>query len=290
MLNTTWKLSLAVVATAALGVLSASANAQGLQAYWTFENPIGGVSTDLQAGLTAEPNAGTGATYSSDNPSPIGGQVTGSSSASLPDELDSFRVNEAFTGLDGSNTFTMQAWVKPTDIDTDAGDRNMFVTKDGAFEWGTQGGVFMMRVNNNDRNLGTTDVTNALLDGEWHHVGVVYENLGGNSIVNYYVDGNLWETVNGAGLGETVGANGNAMGFGNRPDDTGTETDQGYQGLIDEVAIFTGLLDATDMNLLATGQNNPSNIPEPSSFILAGLGILGMAFAARRRRVRGQKS
>jgi len=296
MLNTTWKLSLAVLTAITVGLTATAAQAQFLQEYWDFEDgTIGGTNTSigLKNGTGATPDAGTTATYGSAADSPL----TGNSVAAYFDvEQDRFRTNpEDVTFLDGQSTFTLSAWIKPTAFN----DRHMFLTKDQSFEWGVsdQNGTgdiaFMLRINNNGpggespalRNIGTQDVT-FLADNNWHHVAVTYD---ANSTVNYYIDGGLHESIAAAtDFGDQSilipADTDNTFGFGDRPNEPAD--DQGYTGYIDEIAIFTGLLTPGQISDLANGDATPLTVPEPSSFLLAGLGVVGLALLGRRRRIR----
>lgn len=59
-----------------------------------------------------------------------------------------------------------------------------------------------------------------------------------------------------------------------------------FDGIIDEVAVFDSVLNATDIQAFyELGLNGPA-VPEPSSLILLGLSIVGLACRTRRRRRR----
>ena len=114
-------------------------------------------------------------------------------------------------------------------------------------------------------------------DGLWHHI--VAQKTPNSMEV--YIDGvaarginaAIYETrpIDYAGLGNTslfVGRHGNGS--------TGID----FRGMVDELRIFEGVLSYDEVQNLY--RNNA--VPEPSSFVLAGLAALGLIPTARRVR------
>jgi len=113
--------------------------------------------------------------------------------------------------------------------------------------------------------FGTTDVT----DGQWHHVAVTRD---AGATLELFVDG----------LSEDTAAAGTNPLTANPNIDIGANTLDGryFNGLIDEVAFYNSVLTSTQV-----GQHYAVGIPEPSTFVLAALGLLELlGFGWRRTR------
>ncbi len=105
----------------------------------------------------------------------------------------------------------------------------------------------------------------------WQHLAVTND----NGSLTVYVDG----TVKATGSQGPTAYNWNTpIGIGGRSN--GSWTIDGY---IDDVAIWTGALDPELIAVLANGAS-PLSIPEPSTFLLAAFGLLGLAISRRARR------
>ena len=105
--------------------------------------------------------------------------------------------------------------------------------------------------------------TSVITDDLWHAVAVTYD----GATVSLYQDGNL--IASGAGSGSFDIAK--PLGIGSAPS---YET---FAGLIDDVYIYDRALSSTEVQTLY------SVVPEPSTALLLGLGLIG--FAVRGRRV-----
>ena len=90
-----------------------------------------------------------------------------------------------------------------------------------------------------------------------------------------YVNGVSQGTPAATGTAQESKAN---FTIGKRPDQAGDH----FPGLIDDVAIFNEILDSTQLNNVMTQGAENFNIPEPSTAILAGLGLMGICFRRRR--------
>ena len=109
--------------------------------------------------------------------------------------------------------------------------------------------------------------------GEWHHVAVTIDGSGPTETINFYLDGMLQNTLNGAnGFGAT---NTNPLYIGNRAD---LFTD--FHGQLDDVALFDGVLTAAQIQTISTGDFTAFGVgvvPEPASVAIWSL--LGLALA-----------
>jgi hypothetical protein len=227
---------------------------------------------------------------------------------------DSVLFTDAFTTDLGPDrdAYTLMFWVKAADAQQGGGSRRLISTRvlpdgsEGNASWQVEGfgggGVDNMDLRYQSAgypaNWWNPDAVGALAVDQaalaWHHVAFVVANSGGPGDAAFgltYVDGvsvgtaennsALW---NGADLRNLEGQlvlGGDAENVGN----------YGYTGLLDDVALFAGIVSAGDIAAIAGGTVSPDSlvaggavVPEPSSIAMFGIGALGLFGYSRRRR------
>ena len=122
--------------------------------------------------------------------------------------------------------------------------------------------------------------TETYFNGSWHHVAGVYDGTTGT--LKLYVDGNEEASVTDAAAMGVYWGNSNstlaAMWDGISPHPNMGE------GTLDDLAVWNEALTPTQIgNVVNLGAENYA-VPEPSSFAIAAMGLLSLAFARRRRR------
>ena len=122
-------------------------------------------------------------------------------------------------------------------------------------------------------------------DDVWHQAGFVFEGGAVNSTVTLYFDGEqLGAPITLLGITE-VNAQAHEW-FLVDDEEFGAATREIFSnGFYDEAALWTRALSAQEMsNIHQFGLAGAAAVPEPSSFALLGLGALGCAFCAYRKR------
>ena len=145
--------------------------------------------------------------------------------------------------LDGATTFTFNAWINKSSKGIGSGilyfksDCLMFGNYDGS-------SYFRFRVRNAAGTwVGTADADYPYNTGEWHMVTGTFDSAGGANNLKLYLDGALWQQ----GTLATGGVQGgNAFVLGGR----GGEY---FNGKMDDVAIFSRVLSATEIGSLYNG-------------------------------------
>ena len=232
-------------------------------AYYDFEGHEGNTVADKGAnGLGAEINRGDQLT--------IGG--SGAPKGSTPGtgiDLQGGFLNVAgadLTGIiqdvEGQNSYTMSAWIKPSDIN---GDKFLFGQTSQGIHNGIRGGGFLHQAHWGADNNGATNLST--LDGEWVHAAWTYD--GAADVGKIYLNGELDAEVS----KRAPNGNGNLI-IGGR---NGGES--GYRGMADDIAVWNQVLDARQIKALAGGQSpinaEPADDDEdgiPDGFELALVG------------------
>lgn len=184
---------------------------------------------------------------------------------------------------------SIEAWINPHSLPTTAGTnfRHFIVTKGRDTYAGyhlavlPSGQVRSGVVTSSGYHFTSTSNNLATELNTWHHLVMTYESGVGGSV---WLDG--VKTPSGE-WGDIVWASPYAdqsLTIGNLK--FGTNSLYYFDGLIDEVAVYSYALSADEV--LAHWNNGdgspPVGLPEPSTFVLAGLGLAGFLQLRRRRR------
>lgn len=113
----------------------------------------------------------------------------------------------------------------------------------------------------------------------WHHMAMTFTASGlndGTGLLSFYVDGALIGTDNSF----TLGTN-NSFFFGGQGSGT---ADRNFIGYLDDMALFGGVLTASEVTNLANGSQTPiSLVPEPGRAALLLMSLVGLMMRRRRR-------
>lgn len=145
------------------------------------------------------------------------------------------------------------------------------------YAWGTNGGTQLQlhHYPGPDVNLSVNNTVNL---NAWHHLSLTFTASGlsdGKGVLNLYVDGALAGTDNDFFLDTN-----NTFFFGGQGSSL---AERNFVGFMDDMALFDGVLTASEVASLANGSLNPiSVVPEPSRALLL-LTALSVALFARRR-------
>ena len=219
---------------------------------------------------------------------PVGGAsitVAGATGTSI--EFGPRTTDELFTvgttndtavqNIDSTGSFTAMAWINPTTLETNTTHRIISTggtsLSPGTGGWGfglqsggtaTTGSIRLTTFFVADNDSATFPIAT----GTWYHLAVTYN----NGVINYFLDGEL------LGGGDTSLFNNEAatgrLTIGSRLG--GTDLDQ-VVGRLDGIHVYDTVLTGAEIQAAAVA----SVIPEPSTALLGGLGILALL---RRRR------
>lgn len=265
-----------LAALVALGVLSLQAQAATLTHRYTFNNNVDDVvgsldgtattnTTWLEAPsfVTASPTGAVGITTSIDVGNNAGSKKSGFTLS-----------NSVISTAEGSYSF----WIKPDSGSSSAAEYITAAPSAGPQVF-FKGGTDTLA-----GNAGGSTVTNAEIAlssvTDWRQVALTWDDDigGGNGSVSLYIDGSLVGTDTFAA--NSIAATELRFGAFNLVDANTVLTSQ-YKGLIYDLQVYDGALNATEVTTLF---NNPGTaIPEPSSSALLIGGVLFAAGLLRRR-------
>jgi len=246
----------------------------GLVAQWSLDE--GGGATTLES-VSAASESINGATWiTSDLP-----EVPTGTTAALQFDGTSSYVSSSFAGIGGAGDRSVAFWIKAPATDP---------ALHGIVAWGDEnadGEKWHIRLNQNintgpigairtEAQGGFIVGTTPLNDNQWHHVVSVFS---GDSMLDvvHYIDG---EVQGVGGMGADVAINTDILSVDAKPVSIGRRTEgvsqHYFDGAVDDVRIYDHALSLEEVQVLVT-------VPEPSSLVLAALGVVALlGFAARR--------
>jgi len=256
----------------------------GVIGYWDFD------LTDRYAdksGSGANGSAGSNVTVDTDSPlsDTLGDSAAFGTGGAVPNNV--VTVPQATAPGFGASDFSLSFWIK-----RGSGDAN----EDGVFDAlsGTDVGYQLLILADNTLRLrlDNTGAANLLADssatipvGTWQHIAITVDRDNPLGLIIYrngFPDSTHDPTGVLAAIGPSqdlwIGAFNNAHGL---------------DGSLDDLAFYDVVLTPDQVSKLASGQATPLTvltgmtvIPEPSTFLIWSLGLIGLASYARRRRTK----
>jgi Concanavalin A-like lectin/glucanases superfamily len=181
-----------------------------------------------------------------------------------PNEADTARVDIPAAAIDGMNSGTISAWIKPTDTTCSVitakqhnGVNSYAIFSIGSYssagggpELGNQGTLYFHSQNWNDNAASTTTVT----AGTWQHVVVVFT----TESCSFYINGNLCGTTAG-NFSVPSDLSPDATTIGCWRGDGWNNTIQQSIGAVDDVRIYKRALSSDEVQQLYQAERSPNN-------------------------------
>jgi len=218
-------------------------NDANLVGYWRFEdNALDETTNNNDLTLSGSPAYTTGKFGKG-----LDLEYSSSQYASITDALQ--------TGLDLASDFTFEAWIKPEQLASTLGAAMMIVAKDGVSPANTRSYSFYVNSDNtlfcdyfdSAGNRTAKDSDSGVIDtaGIWYHVAVTCD-ISAHEMV-FYVNGS--SVASGGTTVSATSINNSATAF-----DVGARAyvtaPRYFDGVIDEVAVFSRVLTATEISNL----------------------------------------
>jgi len=170
----------------------------------------------------------------------------------------------------GGNGYTIEAWINPTLASLQNTSRIVASGRGlNGYGFGTAAGGELVFTSSGVQDYFTSTLT--LLPNQWYYVGVV---LDASNDAHFYVNGAFVETV--TGLLPTIAPTLN-FNIGSRSPPV---PDEFFTGGLAGISVYDTALTAEQIQ----AQYTAAIIPEPSSLVLAGVGVFCAGCTSRRRR------
>lgn len=264
---------------------SQAALVDGLENYWNYDNNlldqahglIGSASTVADNGSFAGTNGTGGIGF---GVGLFGGAITQDGASGAAQNNGHVNVGRSADTLHGGENLAISTWVRTDGFDTGwqavvahgEGNQYRIARRGGGSEAAYAGG-------SGEGPAGGQDLT----DGAWHHI-VAMSELGVST--RLYVDGVLQSTGGAPNINDAQGGGTLDLLIGANPN-TGAQNRE-WLGEIDDTAIWNRVLSEDEITqIFAAGQAGNSLgillIPEPTTGLLALMGMTAGAFVRRRR-------
>jgi len=279
------------------GSITTSRDVVFLTAYYDFEGS-GADRFDDPSGDFADDLVGQyNAAFAADSP----GAFAGLQCASF--DGDSALFTDAFTSdlRPDPNAFTIMFWIKAADLDQQDNNTRLMTSRilpngsassynrwqvEGFGKNGSNGNKMDVRMNGEGlpaQNWFNPDATNALANTgepvEWHHVAFILANSGhpgdGGAYGRTFVDGvQVGATYNpDPGYdGIDIANQDGQLIIGGHAENAGSRA---FSGLLDDVALFAGVVTDADIAAIAAGTMSPADFLLPSGITITSVKVVG---------------